>query len=65
MLPDSVSECPHCGSNDGYYYKEYLKFDQYRGFGNLEEDNYAGDFEGHGKQGACRCQSCDKIIKRD
>jgi len=65
MLSDDITECPHCGdTEDGYRYIEIRKWIQRKGWGNdLSHDSADEDLKVPG-QGACRCNNCNKIVKR-
>lgn len=62
MLPDSVKCCPHCGSVDGYYYDEKVRYRQYKAFGNAPDGDGASE-NFHLHTSVSRCNECKRIIK--
>ena len=65
MLPDEITKCPHCGSNEGYYFTLKIKHTQSKGFGNNPDHDTASEGEALKDHSACRCESCNKVIKQD
>ena len=61
-IPDSVLECPHCGSDYGYEYRLRIEGIQQKGFGGGSDKDYFDD-TGLGYAGTPRCQDCRRYIR--
>ena len=67
MLGNEIIKCPHCGdTKEGYRYIVIHKYTQIQGWGNnpAEADSDSGVGMDYCRNQACRCNNCNKIIKR-
>lgn len=62
-LPDTITKCPHCGSDEGYHYRLTISGTQFMDFGNDPKGDHFTQDEGRTKRGAYRCIACEKVIR--